>query len=48
MSERFPDVAFHFMTTFARFEEALNRVLEHKVRRAAETGMAFVRVRDLF
>jgi hypothetical protein len=29
-------------------ELPLNRVLEHKVRRAAETGMAFVRVRDLF
>lgn len=26
----------------------INRVLERKVRRAAETGMAFVRVRDLF
>lgn len=29
-------------------ELPLNHVLERKVRRAAETGMAFVRVRDLF
>jgi hypothetical protein len=29
-------------------ELPLNRVLERKVRRAAETGIAFVRVRDLF
>jgi hypothetical protein len=27
---------------------SLNRVLEQKVRRAAETGTAFIRVRDLF
>jgi hypothetical protein len=29
-------------------ELPLNQVLERKVRRAAETGLAFVRVRDLF
>jgi restriction endonuclease Mrr len=29
-------------------ELPLNHVLERKVRRAAETGIAFVRVRDLF
>ena len=29
-------------------ELPLNRVLEHKVRRAAETGLPFARVRDLF
>ena len=29
-------------------ELPLNRVLERKVRRAAETGLAFVRVRELF
>jgi len=29
-------------------ELPLDRVLERKVRRAAETGLAFVRVRDLF
>jgi restriction endonuclease Mrr len=29
-------------------EIPLNRVLECKVRRAAETGLPFVRVRDLF
>jgi restriction endonuclease Mrr len=29
-------------------ELPLNHVLEKKVRRAAETGMAFVRVRELF
>jgi len=29
-------------------ELPVNHVLEHKVRRAAETGLAFVRVRDLF
>ncbi|MGC2414482.1 MAG: restriction endonuclease [Stellaceae bacterium] len=33
--------------TFIR-EVPLNQVLERKVRRAAETGLAFVRVRDLF
>jgi hypothetical protein len=29
-------------------ELPLNHVLERKVRRAAETGLAFVRIRDLF
>jgi hypothetical protein len=29
-------------------EIPLNQVLERKVRRAAETGMPFFRVRDLF
>lgn len=29
-------------------EIPLNQVLERKVRRAAETGMPFVRVRDIF
>ena len=29
-------------------EIPLNQVLERKVRRAAETGMPFLRVRDLF
>jgi hypothetical protein len=29
-------------------ELPINHVLEHKVRRAAETGLAFIRVRDLF
>ena len=29
-------------------ELPLNHVLERKIRRAAETGLAFVRVRELF
>ena len=33
--------------SFSR-ELPLNHVLERKVRRAAETGNAFIRVRDLF
>ncbi len=44
MPERFPDVAFHFMTTFARFEEALKRVGYLKNTRAAQADWdAFAR-----
>jgi hypothetical protein len=44
MSDRFPDVAFHFMTTFARFEEALKRVGYLKNTRAAQADWdAFAR-----